>query len=107
MLNRRELSIGACALTIAACTQTSSAKEKDMTDGATNIDWDKLSETDWKARLTDMEFRVSRGDGLIGWSCCRSVFGSVFRSLFGSVPWSVSRSVFQSVFGSVFGSVCW
>ena len=28
-----------------------------------NIDWANLSESDWKARLTDMEFRVLRKEG--------------------------------------------
>ena len=68
MLTRRELSLGAGALALAACTQTSNqaqASEKTMSDtaaatNASNTDWANLSDREWKERLTDMEYKVLR-----------------------------------------------
>ena len=69
MLNRRELGLGAAAFAIAACAKTSTAAPTDevtletkMTDNniADNIDWAALSDTDWKSRLSDMQYRVLR-----------------------------------------------
>lgn len=65
-LSRRELTLGAAALSLTACTaaetraQTAeSLKEMKMDD----IDWANLSASDWKARLTDMEYYVLREEG--------------------------------------------
>lgn len=64
MLTRRELSLGAAACALAACTQTQNqadASETKMSTNATdNVDWANLSEREWQERLTDMEFRVLR-----------------------------------------------
>lgn len=70
MLTRRELSyrltMGAGALALAACSQTTSTAEssegKIMTQ-TSNTDWANLSEREWKERLTDAEFRVLRKEG--------------------------------------------
>lgn len=66
MLTRRDLALGAGALTIAACTQTQSnaeaAETKTMTE-LSNTDWANLSEREWQEQLTDMEFRVLRKEG--------------------------------------------
>jgi len=64
MLSRRDLTLGAGALTLVACTQSgqlaNAAESKTMT---TDTDWANLSEREWKERLTDMEFRVLRKEG--------------------------------------------
>jgi len=62
MLTRRDLSFGAGAFALAACTQTTSkadASEMKMSEiNAKN--WANLSEREWKEQLTDMEFKVLR-----------------------------------------------
>ena len=68
MLNRRELGLGAGALTLAACSQTQSnanAAEGKVANisNSPNIDWANLSEREWSERLTDSEFRVLRHEG--------------------------------------------
>ncbi len=70
MLTRRRLGLSAGALALAACTkaqtQATAAEGKVMTDttsAGSNIDWAKLSETDWKSRLTAEKFRVLRKEG--------------------------------------------
>ena len=64
MLTRRELSLGAAACALVACTQTQNqadASETKMSTNVTdNVDWANLSEREWRERLTDMEFRVLR-----------------------------------------------
>ncbi len=66
MLTRRDLALGAGALTIAACTQTQNkaeaAETKTMTE-LSNTDWANMSEREWQEQLTDMEFRVLRKEG--------------------------------------------
>ena len=61
MLTRRNLALGAGAMAIVACTQSQSRAEATetakVTDINANIDWANLSDQDWKARLTDMEYR--------------------------------------------------
>ena len=70
MLTRRQLGLSAGALALTACTQAATnakaadgqtAEGKVMSDS--NIDWANLSESDWKSRLTDMEFHVLRKEG--------------------------------------------
>jgi len=60
MLTRRKLGLGATAIALAACAKTghnaAEASEMKMSDN----EWANLSESDWKARLTDMEFKVLR-----------------------------------------------
>lgn len=67
MLTRRDLALGAGALTLAACTQTQNqaeASEGKMTETTTsNTDWANLSEREWQEQLTEMEFRVLRKEG--------------------------------------------
>ena len=67
MLTRRNLALGAGAMAIVACTQSQSRAETTetakVTDVNANIDWANLSDQDWKARLTDMEYRVLRHEG--------------------------------------------
>lgn len=67
-LSRRDLGLGAAALSLAACTgtkthadevQTASAKDINMSDA----DWANLTAAEWKGRLTDMEFYVLREEG--------------------------------------------
>ena len=70
-ISRRELTLGAAALSLCACTGTPTradtpadtdalaAVEKTMS----HTDWNALSESDWKDRLTDMEFHVLRNEG--------------------------------------------
>lgn len=72
---RRKLGLGSAALALTACTQaqgTTRAKdayreknmtEMTMTDTHTDIDWANLTESEWKARLTEMEFYVLRKEG--------------------------------------------
>lgn len=70
MLTRRELSyrltMGAGALALAACSQSTSnaeaAEGKTMTD-VSNTDWANLSEREWQEKLTAEEFRVLRKEG--------------------------------------------
>lgn len=69
-LTRRELSLGAAALALTACAKTGTAaeassvtKEANVSQTPQNIDWASLSEQDWKARLTEMEFHVLRKEG--------------------------------------------
>lgn len=66
MLNRRELGMGAVALGLAACTsaETSaqdSATLKDIT--MTDNQWANMSASEWKDRLTEMEYYVLREEG--------------------------------------------
>ncbi|MDB2438160.1 peptide-methionine (R)-S-oxide reductase MsrB [Hellea sp.] len=67
-LSRRELGLGAAVLALAACTKagttaqaaegsTKGAMEKKMSE---NIDWANLTDSQWKARLTDQEYKVLR-----------------------------------------------
>ena len=73
MLTRRALGLSAGALALTACTQaqtqavasdgTVESKAMPDTKSTENIDWASLSETDWKARLTDQEFHVLRKEG--------------------------------------------
>ena len=65
-LSRRELGLGAAALTLTACAKNGTeahaqnkATEKIMSD----TDWANLSENDWQQRLTAMEFNVLRKEG--------------------------------------------
>ena len=72
-MTRRTLGLGACALAISACSQSSSqavASEgvgtgKTQTGSKTlsDADWANLSEQDWQARLTEAEFHVLRNHG--------------------------------------------
>ena len=67
-LTRRELSLGAAALAFTACAKTGTTAEAksvitETTLSNENIDWANLSEQDWKARLTEMEFHVLRKEG--------------------------------------------
>ena len=67
-LTRRELSLGAAALALTACAKSgASAEAKSVVTETTlsneNLDWANLSEQDWKARLTEMEFHVLRKEG--------------------------------------------
>ena len=65
--SRRDLGLGAAALALTACAKTGSeakaAEVKAMTDKASNIDWAKLTEAEWEARLTPVEFHVLRQEG--------------------------------------------
>ena len=70
MLNRRQLGLSAGALALTACTQAATnaqAADGKATEGKvmsdSKIDWANLSETEWKSRLTDMEFHVLRKEG--------------------------------------------
>jgi peptide-methionine (R)-S-oxide reductase len=58
MLSRRQLGLGAASLAIVACTRTE-ATEMKMAES----DWANLSESEWKNRLTAMEFDVLRKEG--------------------------------------------
>lgn len=63
---RRDIGLGAAALSLVACTSAETTAQtqstvKDM--NMDNTDWANLSEADWKARLTDMEFHVLRKEG--------------------------------------------
>ena len=66
MLSRRDLGLGAAAFSLAACTGTETrademAPVKDMK--MSDTDWANLTESDWKDRLTEMEFYVLREEG--------------------------------------------
>ena len=65
MLNRRTLGLSAGALALTACAKavtSAEAKEsKIMSDSKT--DWANLTESEWKDRLTDVEFHVLRKEG--------------------------------------------
>ena len=68
MLSRRDLGMSAAALSLAACTGTTtqagemkSASAKDM--NMSDTDWANLTAAEWKGRLTDMEFYVLREEG--------------------------------------------
>ncbi len=68
MLSRRDLGLSAAALSLAACTATEtragemqSAAAKDMKMDTT--DWANMSASEWKDRLTEMEFYVLREEG--------------------------------------------
>ena len=68
-MNRRQFASAGSALAIAACTggtpaTTSTRKAAVMSASTdTNIDWQSLSEREWRERLTDEEFRVLRKEG--------------------------------------------
>lgn len=68
MLSRRDLGLGAVAVTLAACTGTETRADE-MQSAATkdismeNIDWANMTASEWKGRLTDMEFYVLREEG--------------------------------------------
>ena len=65
MLNRRQLGLSAGALALTACSRAVTSAEategKIMDDS--NTDWASLTETEWKTRLTDVEFHVLRNEG--------------------------------------------
>ena len=68
MLSRRDLGMSAAALSLAACTGTTtqagemkSASKKDI--NMSDTDWANLTASEWKGRLTDMEFYVLREEG--------------------------------------------
>lgn len=65
MLTRRRLGLGAAAIAITACTNsTSSAKQGPAAmTSKTDTNWANLSEREWRERLTDMEFKVLRKEG--------------------------------------------
>ncbi len=70
MIRRREFTLGIGAASLMACTKSYATKpthaanmEAPMTDTANNIDWANLTESQWKERLTDMEFYVLRKEG--------------------------------------------
>lgn len=66
MLTRRLFTLGTAATFAAACTQQSStAAEATMNTEKTmnDTDWANLSESDWKDRLTAMEYNVLREEG--------------------------------------------
>ena len=61
MLNRRDLSLGAAALALTACSKAhTEANAKSMETHMSDQDWKNMSESAWKDRLTDMEFSVLR-----------------------------------------------
>ena len=60
MLTRRTFTLGTVATVLVACAQTE-AKETEMM--MSNTDWANLSKSDWKDRLTDMEYNVLRKEG--------------------------------------------
>ena len=61
MLNRRDLSLGAAALALVACSKAhTTANAKSMETSMSDQDWKDMSESAWKDRLTDMEFSVLR-----------------------------------------------
>jgi len=66
-LSRRDLGLGAAVIALTACTKTGSTAEaaevKTMTKTASNVDWANLSESQWKERLTAVEFHVLRKEG--------------------------------------------
>ena len=65
MLNRRILGLSAGALALTACSRAVTSAEategKIMSDSKT--DWANLTESEWKDRLTDVEFHVLRKEG--------------------------------------------
>lgn len=64
MLTRRLFTLGTAATFVTACAQQSStATEAKMSTMGTDTDWANLSESDWKDRLTAMEFNVLRQEG--------------------------------------------
>lgn len=65
MLNRRVLGLSAGALALTACARgvtSAEATEGKVMDN-NNIDWANLTESEWKTRLTDVEFHVLRKEG--------------------------------------------
>lgn len=68
MLSRRDLGLGAAALSLAACTATET-RAGEMQSGAAKdtkmdtTDWANMSASEWKGQLTDMEFYVLREEG--------------------------------------------
>lgn len=58
-LGAAALSLGACTGTVTRADDMSGKKEQAMSDN----EWANLSEADWQARLTDMEFYVLREEG--------------------------------------------
>lgn len=67
MLTRRKLGLSAAAVAITACTQPNnnaqaSEGSKAMTTN-TDINWSALSESEWRDRLTDLEFSILRKEG--------------------------------------------
>ena len=60
MLTRRIFTLGTAAICVSACAPKSSiAAEMKMSDN----EWANLSESEWKDRLTAMEFNVLREEG--------------------------------------------
>jgi peptide-methionine (R)-S-oxide reductase len=65
-LSRREIGLGALALGLSACTATETTAQTptDMKDmKMSDTDWANLTESEWKDRLTEMEFYVLREEG--------------------------------------------
>lgn len=67
-ITRRTLGLSTCALAISACSKTSS--NASATEGQTigtktlsDSEWAAMSEQDWRARLTAVEFNVLREEG--------------------------------------------
>ena len=69
MMNRRQFALAGSALALSACsggspTTTTTRKAAVMSASTdANIDWQTLSEREWRERLTDEEFRVLRKEG--------------------------------------------
>ena len=69
MLTRRNFSLSAGALALAACSQThnkANAAEAKMTESKmadAKTDWANLTQSEWQDRLTAEEFRVLRKEG--------------------------------------------
>ena len=64
MLTRRLFTLGTAATFVSACAQQNSkAAETIMSNIGKDTDWANLSESDWKDRLTAMEYNVLRKEG--------------------------------------------
>ena len=62
MINRRTLLMAGAALGAIAATGTF-GEAGTMTTTATTIDWAKLSDAEWRKRLTPMQYNVLRNHG--------------------------------------------
>ena len=66
MIGRRKFTLALGAASLAACTKSFAQKpmmESYMAKPTENINWSNLSDSDWKDRLTEMEFHVLRKEG--------------------------------------------